>query len=232
MASDITGSMNANYTDSMDRLNAQHYSSRDMPSQMLGQTLSGLLTMGRDAYGQIGGGMNQYYATQNNPANRVNYGGILGQLSSGYQDASRNIGGAQRDLMGGFGTTMAALPGYARDMRSAFNTTRGDINANTGRLAEGFGNANTNVGSVVGSLGSGFQSGVSALDKLFDKSIGGLNLFQTPLQQAQQQRAASLYNQRNAAMDRIADMRGAPGNYNWQPYIDNWQKRLDNIPYA
>jgi hypothetical protein len=174
MASDITGSMNANYTDSMDRLNAQHYSSRDMPSQMLGQTLSGLLTMGRDAYGQIGGGMNQYYATQDNPANRVNYGGILGQLSSGYQDASRNIGGAQRDLMGGFGTTMAALPGYARDMRSAFNTTRGDINANTGRLAEGFGNANTNVGSVVGSLGQGFQSGVGALKDLFGEGFGKL----------------------------------------------------------
>jgi len=215
MASDITGSMNANYTDSMDRLNAQHYSSRDMPSQMLGQTLSGLLTMGRDAYGQIGGGMNQYYATQNNPANRVNYGGILGQLSSGYQDASRNIGGAQRDLMGGFGTTMAALPGYARDMRSAFNTTRGDINANTGRLAEGFGTANTNVGSVVGSLGQGFQSGVGALKDLYGESFGKLDLFKTPLELAQQQRAAKVFNEAARLRDRAFAWETSPINNDW-----------------
>jgi hypothetical protein len=232
MASDITRSMNANYTDSMDRLNAQHYSSRDMPSQMLGQTLSGLLAMGRDAYGQIRGGMNQYYGTQNDPANRVNYGGVLGQLSSGYRDASQNIGGAQRDLMGGFGGTMSALPGYANDMRSAFDTTRGDINANTGRLTTGFGNANANVGSVVGALGSGFQSGVGALKDLFGESFGKLDLFKTPLELAQQQRAVDLYNRRSQAMDRLAAYRSASPGFDWQRGIDSWQRTLTNIPYA
>jgi len=250
MSSDITGSMNANYADSMNRLAAQHYSSRQMPSQMLGQTLSGLLTMGRDAYGQIRGGMNQYYDTQNNPANRADYASLLSGLSQGLQGASDNIGSAQRDLvrgygdfssglsslqgslLGGFGTTMSAFPGYARDMRSTFDTTRGDINANTGRLTDGFGNANANVGSVVGSLGSGFQSGVGALKDLFGESVGKLDLFKSPLELAQQQRAVDLYNRRNAASDMIGSMRSAPGGFDWQPYIDNWQKRLDNIPYA
>jgi hypothetical protein len=182
----------------MDRLNAQHYSSRGMPSQMLGQTLSGLLTMGRDAYGQISGGMNQYYGTQNNPANRVNYGGILGQLASGYQDSSRNIGGAQRDLMGGFGTTMSAFPGYSRDMRSAFDTTRGDINANTGRLEGGFSAANSNVGSVLGALTSGFGAASKAMSDLYGSSIG--DFFAEPTTQESQMKKLQddVFNYRRA----------------------------------
>jgi hypothetical protein len=214
MAGDISGSMNANYTDSMNRLDSQHYSSRGMPSQMLGQTLSGLLTLGQDAYGNVNRGMREYYGAQADPSQRTDYTGILRQLGSGYRDAAGNITGARGDLVRGFDTTMAGMPRYADDMRTGFDT------------------ANKNVGSVIGSLNSGFGKASGALRDLFDTSLGKMDLFKTPLELAQQQRAADLYGRRNAAADRIADMRGAPGNKNWQPYIANAQKRLDNIPFA
>jgi hypothetical protein len=98
-------------------------------------------------------------------------------------------------------------------------------------MRTGFDAANKNIGSVTGSLKSGFGSASGALQGLFDSSLGNLEMFKTPLELAQQQRAVDLYNRRNVATDRIADMRGAPGG-GWDPYIANWQKRLDNIPFA
>lgn len=129
MAPDISDSMNRNYTDSMNRLDAQHYSSRNMPSQMLGQTLSGLMSLGRDAYGQVRGGMNQFYATQNDPRNRADFGGLAdnlgrgfaatgnrldsyaGQMGAGLGATNRNIRGVSDSLRGGWGDVSNAFRG-------------------------------------------------------------------------------------------------------------------------
>ncbi|NBW15498.1 MAG: hypothetical protein EBR82_46680 [Caulobacteraceae bacterium] len=214
MAGDISGSMNRNYSNAMQQLDAQHYSSRGMPSQMLGQTLSGLLTLGQDAYGNVNRGMREYYGAQADPRQRTDYSGILRQLGSGYRDAARNITGARGDLNAGYGTAMSQLPKYAEEMKT------------------GYGTANSNIGSVTGALNSGFGSASGALTNLFDTSLGKLDLFKTPLDLAKEQRALDLYTQRAAANDRIAKMKSAPGNYDWQPYINNWQRRLDNMPMA
>jgi|688.fasta_scaffold31901_5 hypothetical protein len=109
MAGDITGGMNNNLQDGYNRLDLQHYTSRNMPSQMLGQTLSGLMQLSDRGYGESRGGMNQYYDTQNNPANRADYSGLPGSLASGFNNVSSQLsnlystamqggGGALRDL--------------------------------------------------------------------------------------------------------------------------------------
>lgn len=87
-----------------DRLDAQHYSSRGMPGQMLGQTLSGLMALGRQGYDQMRGGMNQFYA--NRPS--YNDSDLFGAINS-------NFGGARGDLSAGFSGTQGALRGLFDD---------------------------------------------------------------------------------------------------------------------
>lgn len=79
---------------------AQHYSSRGMPSQMLDQALGGLTSLGTQAYGQSSAGMKDFYAAQNRAGDQFMQGmpGILGNLNSGYQ-------GLADSLRGGFGNT-------------------------------------------------------------------------------------------------------------------------------
>lgn len=70
-----------------DQLDRAYYSSRYAPQQMLSQTLGGLHSLAGQGLGASQMGMNQFYATQNNPANRAQFGGILNQLNSGYSGA-------------------------------------------------------------------------------------------------------------------------------------------------
>lgn len=103
--------------DRLDRLGAagrkqlddQHYSSRGMPSQMLGQTLSGLMTLGAPAYGSSAAGMNQFYA--NTQPNERAYESMLGQLGGGFNQVGRQIGGVQHDLGRGFNTANQGVRG-------------------------------------------------------------------------------------------------------------------------
>lgn len=183
MASDISDSMNRNYTDGMDRLDAQHYSSRAMPSQMLGQTLSGLLSLGRDAYGQVRGGMDQFYATQNDPRNRGDYSGILQALGAGYGTVRSDLNQSRGDMMSGYRDMGDRLDRYGDQMK------------------EGYGEANKNIGSVVGALGTGFQNVAGALKDLFMSGSG--SFAPTPLQAAQQARAAQVFNEQSALQDAL-----------------------------
>lgn len=100
MAGDITGSLDRGADAGRRQLDDQHYSSREMPSQMLGQTLSGLMQLGAPAYGQSARGMDQFYA--NTQMDERPYQGIMDRLSSGYGSVSGQLGGVQRDLTGGY----------------------------------------------------------------------------------------------------------------------------------
>ena len=100
MASDIVDSLNRGADAGRKQLDDQHYSSREMPSQMLGQTLSGLMTLGRDAYGQSSRGMDQFYA--NTQMDERPYQSMLDRLSSGYGTVGGQLGGVQRDMTGGY----------------------------------------------------------------------------------------------------------------------------------
>jgi hypothetical protein len=84
-----------------------------MPSQMLGQTLSGLMTLQAPAYGQSAAGMDQFYA--NTQPNERAYESMLGQLGGGFNQVGRQIGGVQRDLGGGFNTANQGVRGMWDD---------------------------------------------------------------------------------------------------------------------
>jgi hypothetical protein len=91
MAGDITGSMNNNLQDGYNRLDLQHYTSREMPSQMLDQTLGGLMQLSDRGYGESRGGMNQFYRTQTDPAGRPDYASVLDRMTKGYDNVSSNL---------------------------------------------------------------------------------------------------------------------------------------------
>lgn len=92
MQGDVMDRMGASNDSAMQALNAQHFSSRGMPMQMLRGAAGTIGSLAGQAYGQLGGGMNQFYGTMNNPQNRVDYSGVLGRLTSGYGNANASIG--------------------------------------------------------------------------------------------------------------------------------------------
>jgi hypothetical protein len=84
------------------QLDAQHYSSRNMPSEMLGQTLQGLMTLGSPAYKASGAGMDQFY--QANQFDERPYESMRGDLNRGYATVGNQIRGVQRGIEGGYAT--------------------------------------------------------------------------------------------------------------------------------
>lgn len=84
------------------QLDEQHYSSRVMPSQMLGQTLSGLLTLGQPAYDASARGMDQFYGA--NQFDERPYESMRGDMNRGFATVGNQIGGVQRDLGTGYAT--------------------------------------------------------------------------------------------------------------------------------
>jgi hypothetical protein len=132
------------------QLDDQHYSSRGMPSQMLGQTLSGLMTLQAPAYGQSAAGMNQFY--NNSRPNDSAYQSMLGALQGGFNQAGQQIGGVQRDIGGGFSTAN-------RGVRGMFDDT-------LGRLPEFMTPAQREVASREGAREQRRTQDMSRLDRL------------------------------------------------------------------
>jgi hypothetical protein len=102
MSPDIPNRLDYGAQAGRDQLDSQHYSSRYMPSQMLGQTLSGLLTLGAPAYNASAAGMDQFYG-----ANRFDerpYEQMRGDLNAGFGTVGQQIGGVQRGIESGYGT--------------------------------------------------------------------------------------------------------------------------------
>ena len=89
-----------------DQIDRQHYSSRNMPSDMMGQSLSGLLALTGQSQGAIGSGMDQFYGNQQRAGDQsmsrmdaLRYG-----MTSGFDDT-------RRGLESGFGTVGNQIQG-------------------------------------------------------------------------------------------------------------------------
>jgi hypothetical protein len=111
------GGISAQADSGRDQLDSAYYSSRYAPQQMLSQTLGGLHSLAGRGLGASQMGMNQFYATQNNPANRAQFGGVLNQLNSGYSGAlgqmnkyGQMMQGAMGKLHDAFGITGPQAP--------------------------------------------------------------------------------------------------------------------------
>jgi hypothetical protein len=99
MSPDILNAAMQGNDSGMNRLDQQHYSSRDMPSNMLGQSLSGLMTLTDMNSRNIGSGMDQFYAAHSQGGgSRLD--GMLSSLNSGFGTANQNIQGMWDNSLG------------------------------------------------------------------------------------------------------------------------------------
>jgi len=69
---------------------------------------------------------------------------------------------------------------------------------------------------VADGLNSGLSSTQGSINRLFQNTLGNMPVFQSPLQQAQAQRAAQEFNRQNSLQDRIRSvensLRRRPGD--------------------
>lgn len=96
----VIDSLNANSMAGSQQLDTQHYTSRGMPSMMLNQTLGGITGLTGMNIGALQGGMDQYYATANDPRNRARFGDVLQGLGSGFNTATGGINNLSRSIPG------------------------------------------------------------------------------------------------------------------------------------
>lgn len=107
----------------LDRLDAQHYSSRGMPAQMMQQGLGGLMMLGGQAYGQSNAGMNQFYDAQRDSDSSRQLMSLARQMGSGYGDSSNRVSGnssaftgAWSDNKGQYDSALAGLNKMYEDL--------------------------------------------------------------------------------------------------------------------
>lgn len=130
MNNDMLTAAQQGNTDAMNRLDSQHMSSRGMPSQMLGQSLAGLMALMDRSTGGITSGMNQFYDNQQQSGRQFmdgmrgvrdslsrTYGGLRGDLGKGFGTANTNI----RDL---WDTSLGRLPAFAPPYQMPTNAQR------------------------------------------------------------------------------------------------------------
>lgn len=207
MSRDIPDDLNRNYTDSVTRLDNQHYSSREMPSQMLNQVLGGLATLGSQAYGNSAMGMNQFYG--NMDRSRTNYSPILSGLASGYGaglgsvqnladriDRAAGSASSRLDRFAGMGRSAeraaaAQSDSLANAMAGGFGMTAGandrfasqlggQVASAFGSLRDGFGATNQNVLGAIDTLGSRYDDTQRRVGDVFDRTVGNSQWWQAP----------------------------------------------------
>lgn len=140
------GSLNTNFDRGMNSLDSQHASSREMPGQMMNQGLSGLMQLGRQAYGNSNRGMDQFYNAQDTAGGGESYSALASllasQLGGGYRDSADRISDNSSKLTGGwkdnraqFDATMANLGTMASQAGGGSNPLQSRLNDLRDRMA-------------------------------------------------------------------------------------------------
>jgi hypothetical protein len=125
-STDIADRLDRNYAGGVNTLTGQHMSSREMPSQMLGQTLSGLYGLNAMNLDASNRGMQDYYAapvpTTNQPT-PIDVRGVLSGLTYGYADSANRLGGVQSQMGSGWNDNKSAYGDSSRAIDSIFDRT-------------------------------------------------------------------------------------------------------------
>lgn len=103
-------------TDARDRMDRQQDLYRQDYSNMFGQGLLGMLTMGREGAGSMRQGMTDFYG--NVAQNRPNFGQYLDRATSGFRESGRDIRGVGDRMSGDYGSGLGALAGLAGQIGS------------------------------------------------------------------------------------------------------------------
>ena len=114
----IINNLQANAAAGRRQLDDQHYSSRGMPSEMMSQGLSGLLSLTGQSQGAIGAGMNQFYDAQQGAGESADgrfnalQSDLLAGLSGTQGAMGRGFDVAGNQIQGMWDNSLGRLPGY------------------------------------------------------------------------------------------------------------------------
>lgn len=130
-STDIQDRMDANYAGTLGMGTAQHLSSRDMPSHMLGQTLSGLIGLNRYNVDASSRGMDQYYqnVTPIDPRKpgEIAVNDVLSGLTYGYGDAANRLSGVQGQMGSAWNDQTNAFRDSNDRVRDLYDTSVGEL---------------------------------------------------------------------------------------------------------
>lgn len=115
-----------------DRLDSQHYSSRNMPFDALRDSAGALQQLAAPGYGALRQGMDQMYGNLN--ANRADFSPFTESLRYGFDTSSRDlrdVGGRMSDDfrsgMAGAGRSISALEGLGTTLQNTATTTQNNV---------------------------------------------------------------------------------------------------------
>jgi hypothetical protein len=128
-STDIADRLDRNYAGGVNTLTGQHMSSRGMPSQMMGQALSGLYGMNALNLDASERGMQDYYANQTRPRDpqNINVTDVLSGLTYGYGDSANRLGGVQGQMGSGWNDAKSAYGDSNRFIDNTYKTTIGNL---------------------------------------------------------------------------------------------------------
>jgi hypothetical protein len=128
-STDIADRLDRNYAGGVNMLTGQHMSSREMPSQMLNQTLAGLYGLNAMNLDASDRGMRDYYAapvpTSYKPT-PIDVRGVLSGLTYGYSDSADRLGGVQGQMGSGWNDNKAAYSDSNKAIDGMFDRTIGN----------------------------------------------------------------------------------------------------------
>jgi hypothetical protein len=206
----VLGQLAAANASGMDRLDAQHYSSREMPMTALGDILSGIRTLGSDGYSQLG---SANYGSYNNALQSA-FGTTTDRLAAS-QDA---LGSGMSEPMGllresmnnsaaGFGTALSPLVSGMNNLGSAYTDTSGTINRGMDSVNFGLGQTLGALGDLARGLEAGYEDTTSAIDDGYDTARGDVTSLwdslrpMSPAEQARQAREAEMLQRQYGNQD-------------------------------
>ena len=213
------------------RLDMQHLTSRNTPFSALDGILGGIRGLGRDAYGESRGGMDQFYGSM--PA-ATDYASLLGglqeglagtrsqignmsnQMSSGYGGMRQDLSSAYDNygagdtygaLMGGYGGLQGMLGGLGRSAGMGYGSATGSQIGLAGDMGQGFGEANNAIGGLLNALppnerlAMGEQPAIGALPDDWSPFGFGAAAPEDPVAQHRQNILNTIINQRSAGFN-------------------------------
>lgn len=217
------GSLESARSDGLNRLDAQHYSSRSMPFDALRESAGALQALAAPGYGALRQGMDQLYGNIN--ANRGDFSPFARAAQQGFASSSqdlRNIAGPngslQRNLNQLYDNVNAGRADFtpfrndlARGLGGAFGNIRGigsrmsnDFNQGMRRLDSGissFGDLGRQMAGANRDTLGAMGGAIGAVSDLWGQSMGRTDAFSTPVERARRDRDAQLFRERTRLED-------------------------------
>jgi hypothetical protein len=190
--------------------------------------LNNLEAARRDGFNRLD---QQHYTSRTQPFDFIQtaFGDIQDLARPGYAATRQGMD----QLYGNINANRADFSDFTRALQGGFDTSSQDLRDNAGRMSADFQSGMGQMGSVLGglqgvasNLGSGLSSTQDAIKDLFGNTLGNMDVFQGPAQQAKARREAQQLNLQYALQDRV---RGVQDSLSRKPNDPFLSRRLESL---